>query len=146
MIWSVILAVGAIGCVTSVHLATMRVAYSFAQRSRFSLAARVWIIVYAAVVAHTIAAAIFAAAFWIGVDVFAIGTFEPKVERGPMEIFYFSLINMTTLGLGPIYPNGHIRLIAGIESLIGFLLISCSASFVFRTATSGNSKQNSPDV
>ena len=34
---------------------------------------------------------------------------------------------MTTLGLGDIYPTDHLRVLAGIEALTGFALISCSA-------------------
>ena len=41
-----------------------------------------------------------------------------------MDIFYFSLVNYTSLGLGDIYPTGHSRFLAGLESLNGFLLIS----------------------
>ncbi len=37
----------------------------------------------------------------------------------------------SSLGLGDIYPTGHSRFLAGLESLNGFLLISCSASFIF---------------
>ena len=50
-----------------------------------------------------------------------------------MDLFYFSLVNITTLGLGDIYPTGHLRALAGIESLTGFLLISCTAQFIFET-------------
>ncbi|MEH6709986.1 MAG: ion channel [Paraglaciecola polaris] len=46
-------------------------------------------------------------------------------------IFYFSLTTITTLGLGSAEPTGDLRMIAGIESATGFLLISCSASKLF---------------
>ncbi len=42
-----------------------------------------------------------------------------------MDYFYFSLINVTTLGLGDIYPTEHLRVLAGVEALTGFALISC---------------------
>jgi len=48
-----------------------------------------------------------------------------------MDVFYFSLVTYTSLGLGDIVPMGHLRLIAGIEALNGFLLISCSAAMLF---------------
>ncbi|MGE5242209.1 MAG: ion channel [Bacteroidota bacterium] len=37
----------------------------------------------------------------------------------------------TSLGLGDVYPLGDLRLIAGIESLIGLLMIAWSASFTY---------------
>ena len=51
-----------------------------------------------------------------------------------MDYFYFSLINITTLGLGDVYPTGHLRALTGIESLTGFLLISRTAQFVYQAA------------
>jgi hypothetical protein len=44
----------------------------------------------------------------------------------------------TSLGLGDIYPTGHLRFLAGIEALNGFLLISCSASTIFLVTTRRN--------
>lgn len=62
------------------------------------------------------------------------GTSDPMTF---MEVYYFSIVNFTSLGLGDIYPTGHLRFIAGVESLSGFLLISCSATFVY-LLVSGN--------
>ena len=44
-----------------------------------------------------------------------------------MDVFYFSLVSYTSLGLGDIVPTGHLRFVAGVEALNGFLLISCSS-------------------
>ncbi len=49
-----------------------------------------------------------------------------------MAIYYFSLVNLTTLGLGDIIPLGHLKFIAAMEAMTGFLLISCSASHIFQ--------------
>jgi len=51
------------------------------------------------------------------------------------NVFYFSVVNYSSLGLGDIYPTGHLRFPAGIEALNGFLLISCSASTIFLVTT-----------
>ncbi|MEQ9662906.1 MAG: ion channel [Parasphingopyxis sp.] len=80
---------------------------------------------------HLCAAAIFAVGFAIG-EAAGIGGFSKEPTISGMDLFYFSLINITTLGLGDIYPTGHLRFMAGIESLTGFLLISISASFAFK--------------
>ena len=62
-----------------------------------------------------------------------LGGFVHTPGESWMDLFYFSLVNITTLGLGDIYPTGHVRALAGIESLTGFLLISCTAQFIFET-------------
>lgn len=81
---------------------------------------------------HLAVAALFALGFWFGY-IRELGGFAQEPVMGAMDYFYLSLINVTTLGLGDIYPTGHLRVIAGIESLTGFLLISCSAQLVFKT-------------
>ena len=80
--------------------------------------------------AHLAEAALYATSFTL-LDAFDLGGFKGGEADGFMDIFYFSLVNYTSLGLGDIYPTGHSRFLAGLESLNGFLLISCSASFIF---------------
>lgn len=77
---------------------------------------------------HLLVAACFAGGFWLGHRM-GLGSFDKVPVMGWMDYFYFSLVNITTLGLGDIYPTQHLRVIAGIESLTGFVLISCSAQF-----------------
>jgi len=48
-----------------------------------------------------------------------------------MSYLYYSGVIYTTLGLGDIHPEGHIRFITAMEALNGFLLITWSASFTF---------------
>lgn len=82
------------------------------------------------VVAHCAEAGLYAAGFALGHGL-GLGSFAQVTEMGWMDYYYFSLVNYNTLGLGDIHPTGHLRFIAGIEALNGFLLISCSASILF---------------
>ena len=55
-------------------------------------------------------------------------------EHGVENLFdavYLSATTFTTLGFGDLAPIGAIRLVSGMEALIGFLLITWSASFTF---------------
>ena len=56
-----------------------------------------------------------------------LGGFRQAGAMTAMDYFYFSLINVTTLGLADIFPTEHLRVLAGVEALTGFALISCSA-------------------
>ena len=86
---------------------------------------------YAAGLAHLFEAGLYAGGFWLGRTA-GLGSFKSaEGSVGAMETYYFSLVNYTSLGLGDIYPTGHLRFLAGVESLNGFLLISCSAAFIF---------------
>lgn len=80
---------------------------------------------------HLIGAIIFAAGFWGGQRI-GLGGFSEGQPMGAMDYFYFSLVNITTLGLGDNYPTDHLRFLTGVESLGGFLLISTSASYIFK--------------
>ena len=75
---------------------------------------------------HLTVAAFFAAGFWIGEEL-GLGGFRQAGAMTAMDYFYFSLINVTTLGLADIFPTEHLRVLAGVEALTGFALISCSA-------------------
>jgi hypothetical protein len=79
-------------------------------------------------------AALFAVGFWLAIEL-DLGGFTQPEPIDAMGLFYYSLINITTVGIGNIYPAGHLRAMTGVESLTGFLLISCTAQFVFQTMT-----------
>ncbi|MBU1756976.1 MAG: potassium channel family protein [Alphaproteobacteria bacterium] len=66
-----------------------------------------------------------------------LGGFDKTPSMSAMDYFYFSLINVTTLGLGDIYPTEHLRVLAGIEALTGFALISCSAQLFWTMMKEG---------
>lgn len=51
--------------------------------------------------------------------------------RTLFDAVYFSATIYTTLGLGDLSPVGAIRLVSGMESLTGLLLITWSASFTY---------------
>lgn len=44
---------------------------------------------------------------------------------------YFSAVSYTTLGLGDVTPEGALRMITGVESLTGFILIGWTVSFTY---------------
>lgn len=122
---------GLVGLASWCHFATLHKVASQISGRDLSAALRLLGIVYAAILAHLSTAAIYAAAFWLGAEHLNLGSFATDQAMTAMDYFYFSLVTMTTLGLGDIFPTGHMRFIAGVEALNGFLLISCSASFVF---------------
>lgn len=93
---------------------------------------KVQIIFVVAVVSHMLVAGVFTFSYVLGVES-GIGTFASPMNL--TDIYYFSLISLTTLGLGVVEPLGHLRMFAGVEAAMGFLLISCSASRVFQAIT-----------
>ena len=48
-----------------------------------------------------------------------------------LDFIYLSLTSYTTVGFGEVYATGPMRIVTGIESLNGLLLIGWSASFTY---------------
>lgn len=131
MIWAVILAVLLFGLCGIVHFFMIQRVRQFVAVRTLGHGGRMLIGFYAAGLTHLFEAGLYAIGFWLG-RTLGLGDF--KSAEGPigaMETYYFSLVNYTSLGLGDIYPTGHLRFLAGVESLNGFLLISCSAAMIF---------------
>lgn len=132
MIIAFIFAVSAFSLTAVLHLGVLhRLMLRFNRSDRNG--AGVWIGAFLLIGAlHLIEAGIYGVALKTG-QVLGLGGFESAGSVvSTMDSFYFALVTYTSLGLGDIYPTGHLRLIAGIASLNGFLLISCSAAFLFK--------------
>ncbi len=85
---------------------------------------------------HLLEIALYAGAYWLVVEVLHIGTLHLNPLAGLpvsgfMEYLYYSAVVYTSLGLGDIYPIGHVRFLTGVEVLNGLLLIAWSGSFTF---------------
>ncbi len=59
------------------------------------------------------------------------GVLEGNFDGSLMHSVYFSFTCFTTLGIGDIEPIGDIRFLVGLEGLVGLVLITWSASFMF---------------
>ncbi|OAH10374.1 potassium channel family protein [Streptomyces jeddahensis] len=56
---------------------------------------------------------------------------EPGEHSGPVDALYISLVTLATLGLGDIAPvAGWLRIVAPLEALVGFALLTATVSWV----------------
>ena len=104
---------------------------SRAPRFGLSTQAQVFVIVIALFLAHIAEIGIYALVYGVSISHLGLGAFEGAVVVDSMSYLYYSGVIYTTLGLGDIEPQGHIRFITAMEALNGFLLITWSASFTF---------------
>ena len=88
-------------------------------------------IVFMMLAAHLVEIGLYAGAYALGDRVLALGSFGGVAVTEPLDYFYFSIVSYTSLGLGDVFPNDHLRFITGVEALNGLLLITWSGSFIY---------------
>jgi len=94
---------------------------------------RVLCIVLVVMVAHVSEITLYAVAYAVSVTPVGLGAFGGLAVEQPLDFLYFSIVTYTSLGLGDVFPGGHLRFLAGIEALNGLLLIAWSGSFIYLT-------------
>jgi hypothetical protein len=98
--------------------------------SRFTRA-KVLFALLGAMVSHLIQIAVFGLAYYYLRDRLGLGEFGGTFHDSLASFMYFSSETYTTLGFGDIYPTGSLRFVCGIESLVGLLMVSWTASFTY---------------
>jgi hypothetical protein len=88
-------------------------------------------VVVIALCAHMIEISVFALGYFLADVGFNLGEFAGVRQASPLDYVYFSIETYTSLGFGDIYPTGVMRLIAGMECLIGLIMIGWSTSFTY---------------
>jgi hypothetical protein len=81
-------------------------------------------------IAHIVEIILFAAVYKLMI-LSGLGELVGSHTSTANDFFYFSIATYTTLGIGDIVPEGAIRVVAGVESLAGLVLITWSASFTY---------------
>jgi len=83
------------------------------------------------VLAHIAEMVIWGATMWLLVHHAAVGTLTGDTDLSLLDCIYLSAETYTSLGFGAVVPNGHLRMLIGLEGLNGLLLIAWSASFAY---------------
>lgn len=114
-----------------VHYEVLRLTGQMLPRLPIRPRQRVLVVIAACFAAHLVEIALYALTFAALNEREGFGRIEGEFAATALDFFYFSITNYTTLGVGDTYPKGPIRILAGVESLNGFLLITWSASFTY---------------
>ncbi len=93
--------------------------------------ARMLFVIGGVFIAHLLEVFLYAFAYVIMHDNFDLGRIGGNFHGEVIDFFYFSMTSYTTLGVGDVYPQGPLRIVAAIEALNGFALIGWSASFTY---------------
>jgi hypothetical protein len=96
---------------------------------------RVLCSVLGALTAHVVEVWIFGFGYYFMQNLVEIGGFVGAHNGSLLDSVYFSFSAYTSLGFGDIAPLGDIRFTAGLEALVGLVLIAWSASFLYLEMT-----------
>lgn len=81
--------------------------------------------------AHVVEIWIFAVFYYLCHYAESLGELDGLFNGSLLDCVYFSFTVYTTLGFGDIQPHGVLRHLVGIESLVGLVLITWTASFLY---------------
>jgi hypothetical protein len=96
-------------------------------RSRLKVVAGV----FGALCGHVLEIWLFGFAYFFLNKAPGFGRLTGNFNDSLMDSVYFSFSTYTSLGFGDIEPLGAIRFLAGLEALLGLVLITWSASFMY---------------
>jgi hypothetical protein len=88
-------------------------------------------VVAIALIAHALEMLLFAAGYYIADNVIDVGDLAGSHVPQALDYVYFSMETYTSLGLGDVHPTGAMRLMVGLETLTGLILIGWSTSFTY---------------
>jgi hypothetical protein len=91
--------------------------------------------VIGAITAHVLEVWVFGIGYYFMQTHFEVGGFVGVHNGSLLDSVYFSFSAYTSLGFGDIAPLGDIRFTAGLEALVGLVLIAWSASFLYLEMT-----------
>ncbi len=84
-----------------------------------------------AIVAHVFEIILFAVAYRTLARFERFGHIAGDISHELRDYTYFSFTTYSTLGYGDLTPEGPLRIVAGVESLIGLVLVAWTASYLF---------------
>ncbi len=92
---------------------------------------KVLVVLLVTFASHMLQILMYAAAIYALVHVFGLGSLSGEGKPTALMCIYYSAETFTSLGYGDIVPHGEARLLAGVETLNGLLLIGWSASYLY---------------
>jgi len=93
--------------------------------------AKIMAVVFSSFIGHMLEIGLFALAYYFLVGYTDLGQFSKPYALDAGNLFYFSTVSFSTLGMSPVQMEGPLKIVVGLEALNGFLLITWSASHTY---------------
>lgn len=116
---------------TVLHYEVLRVLSFGLARLVVAARAKLLIVIFGAFFAHALEILLYGLGYFALAHGPGLGALGDAAHSALSNCLYFSAETYTSLGFGDIVPVGPLRLLAGVETLNGLLLIGWSASFTY---------------
>ena len=120
-----------ISLTTALHLQAWRGLREWLPRLTHRPGLATLLMILSLVLVHTAEVALFAVGYAWSVQWASMGSLEGNLTGGWWDYAYFSASVYTTMGFGDVVPIGPVRLMAGMESITGLLMIAWSGAFTY---------------
>ena len=114
-----------------IHYETLRLLSEQLLTLKIQPRLRILVVIYGTFCAHLLEIALFGVGYYFFGNHLNLGTLHGMPNLSLLDYIYFSIVTYSSLGFGDIYPVGYMRLLAGMEGLIGLLMIGWTASFTY---------------
>jgi len=131
LLFAVLITVCLVLIVVLIHYETLRLLSEHLPTLNIQPRLRILMVIYGTFFAHLLEIGLFGAGYYLFGAYLYLGTFHGAQQMAFLDYLYFSIVTYTSLGFGDIYPVGYMRLLAGIEALMGLLMIGWTASFTY---------------
>ncbi len=123
-------AMGLVLTCVAVHYESLRLTSRFLPHLHLSVRLKVAAVVLACLAAHAVEVLTFALAYY-GLSSMGFGKLTGEIDDSFGDYFYFSITSYSTLGIGDVAPHGVLRILSGVEALLGLFLVAWSTSFTY---------------
>lgn len=113
------------------HYEAFNVISRLISSSTFTQRKRILLLIFGLLIMHIVAIWAFGISAWWLAEYAKSGVITGYDSLSFLDYIFMSAVTYTTLGYGDMIPLGPIRFLYGTQGLVGFLLVTWSASFTF---------------
>jgi hypothetical protein len=114
------------------HYEGLRLFTRWMSRTQLRPRLRIVVMIYGLLLLHSLEIWVFGIGYWALSGELGYGMITGETDMAILvDYVYFSATVYSTLGFGDLLPSGPLRLMVGVESVTGLLLITWSASFTY---------------
>lgn len=139
MIFTLLVTIGLTGFCVALHDFVFNSMDGFLVRRKWHRKIKILVGLLIAFMTHVIEVGAFAVGYSFLSQFEECGRIEGDMSHALQDYFYYSITTYSTLGYGDLIPEGPLRIMAGVEALLGLVLVAWTASYFFAMINRQNS-------